>query len=186
MKEIVRVAACAAAVLAFGTVAKAATIDAAVPSGFIESVGGNEWVWGSRCSPGGCSGGTLEPLDLSFQGSQGWRIPTVGEITGAINSVGLSSWSSMFVAVGCAAKYFTSYTDSTCSSVDINLGNIYNYAQAPDAGNENLDLFLVRSLDKPTDPNPDQPSDVPVPASLPLLLAGVAGFGLMRRRKAAA
>lgn len=168
-------AALIAAIGAFaGASASAAVIDAPVPDSLIVDFGGDEWVWASYCSPTGCTGGSFGVLDLSFQGPLGWRIPTLDEITGAVNAVGgPSGWLSLFATANCAAQYFLADAGSrnTCDSADVTGGAIFNFDSAF-LGNDNVETFLTRG----------GAVVIPVPAALPLMLTGLAAFGFLRRR----
>lgn len=68
-----------AAALGAAAVPAAAAINLPVPANAYITFGGLDWAWASPCSPTGCAGGQ-DPLDLSFQGTLGWRLPTAAEL----------------------------------------------------------------------------------------------------------
>jgi len=64
--------------------AHAALFDTPIPSSTYITVGGNDWAWGYPVRASGVGGFFPFPAaDLSYQSTQGWRIPTVSEMTGA-------------------------------------------------------------------------------------------------------
>jgi PEP-CTERM motif len=63
------------AVAAFAAVPAAAALNVPLAANSYISFGGLDWAWAGPCAPsGGCG-----DIDLSFQGTLGWRLPTVAE-----------------------------------------------------------------------------------------------------------
>jgi hypothetical protein len=168
-----------------------AAINAPLPSNAYITKGGLDWAWASACSPTGCLDGLVGPVDLSYQGTQGWRLPRQADwanaptaedflfaganvpdggsdlLTGAnFNGLPLGS------AGACAAAYFVSYL--SCDFIDGQIGAIWGLPDSAYVGAETVDTWLVRGGN----------AGVPEPASWAMLIAG---FGLvgatMRRRR---
>ncbi len=141
--------------------AQAIPVHAPVTSDLIVTSSGLEWVWASPCS-GGCS-----TIDFSFQGPLGWRFATSSEFL-------LHPVFAAFVdanqplGIKCASKYF----DTIWTHCDARDFSYYGAVVSQPNGN-NYETLLVRS----------SVSAVPVPAALPLLVTGLAGFAAVRRRK---
>lgn len=153
----------------FSGAAKAALVDAPVDASEYITVGGVDWAWAGPCAPFAPSCG---PIDLSYQGGQGWALASVAQVDAVIALFGLSNWVALFSGNDvCASRYFSD-TWSNCDYGDANSGYIYNYSfgQPPNPAEE---VFAVRVGMPP----------VPVPASLPLLLAGLGAFGALRLRR---
>ncbi|HKX64965.1 MAG TPA: hypothetical protein VJM78_06610, partial [Rhizomicrobium sp.] len=56
--------------------AQAAFINAPVPTNAYITFGSFDWAWANPCAPsGGCG-----DIDLSYQSTQGWRLPTLDEV----------------------------------------------------------------------------------------------------------
>jgi len=71
--------------LALGAAVPAsAAINAPVPTANYITFNGNDWAWASPCPPSGHGdGGTCgdgSAIDFSYQGTQGWRLPTAAEL----------------------------------------------------------------------------------------------------------
>ena len=68
----------AAAVLAATVLSTpaAAIINAPVPTNAFITFGGNDWAWAAPCAPSSPSCGGIT---LAFQGTLGWRLPTLTE-----------------------------------------------------------------------------------------------------------
>jgi hypothetical protein len=148
--------------LSLGTAAQAVPVYAPVTNDLIVTAAGFEWVWASPCS-GGCS-----IIDLSYQGTLGWRFATTAEfLLRPVFAAFVDS--TQPTGFKCASKYFDPvYTH--CDSGDFQAGFVVSQPN----GN-NFETLLVRGT----------PSAVPVPAALQLLVTGLAGLAAMRRRKKA-
>jgi hypothetical protein len=83
MRKILCALASGAATLCVAVPA-AAQINAPVPTDNYITFMGNDWAWASPCPPSGGFGGTTcgdgSLLDLTYQGTQGWRLPTAAEL----------------------------------------------------------------------------------------------------------
>jgi hypothetical protein len=171
--------------------ASAALLDIPVPANTYITFGGLDWVWASPCSPAGCSGGVL-PLDLSYQATQGWRLPTAAEFAarpapsdfsfaGANVPLGGADANGTVVTgsppgdVACAVAYFTSASPfNWCDYGDGEIGAVFGN---PDYANErNVETWLVRG-----------DAVIPEPATWAMLIAGfgMVGFAARRRRNVA-
>ena len=183
----------AAAALAAALAAPAAaTINSPVPTNAYIHFGNLDWVWANPCpATGGCG-----DIDLTYQATQGWRLPTAAEIAarpqasdflfaganvpqGGFDPVSLARFGAggdTPIDVGSAGACGTSYFSVSfrhCDYGDGVAGDIFDPAGG--GGGFFAETWLVRGL-----------SAAPEPASWAMLIAG---FGLvgaaMRRRKAA-
>ena len=156
----------------FTSDAKAAILDAPVDPADFLNINGADWAWAGPCAPFSPSCGEI---DLSFQGAQGWAIATASQIADVIAfSGGLSAFVDLFEPGNVCASRFFSNNWSHCDYSDARLGYIHNLAGLPDP-NPAEEVFVVRGNLSP----------IPVPAALPLLLAGIGLLGAMKRRKKA-
>jgi len=109
MRKIVCALASSAVVFCVATPA-VAQINAPVPAANYITFGGNDWAWASPCPPsGGIPGttcGTGATVDFTYQGTQGWRLPTAAELAAgpSVSDFGTSS------AFKCASAWFTTYS----------------------------------------------------------------------------
>lgn len=154
----------ALAALVIGAPAPAlAQINAPVPVANYITFGGFDWAWASPCPPTGAGCGSGAPVDLSYQGTLGWRLPTAAELA-AGPSVGDFGSSSAFA---CASAWFTSaYTH--CDYGDAQAGAVYG---APGGGNWYDETWVIRG------------AAVPEPAAWGMLIGGFALVGAAMRRR---
>ena len=149
--------------------ASAAIINAPVPTSNYITFNGNDWAWASPCPPSGHGdGGTCgdgSAIDFSYQGTQGWRLPTAAELAAGPSVADFGSPS----AFACASAWFTS-SYSHCDYGDAAGGAIFG---APGGGVWYAETWAIRGA-------------VPEPASWALMLSGFGAIGgaMRSRRKA--
>ncbi|KRB42667.1 PEPxxWA-CTERM sorting domain-containing protein [Phenylobacterium sp. Root700] len=151
-----------------------AAINAPIPSANYISFGANDWAWASPCPPsGGANGttcGTGPVLDLGYQSTQGWRLPTGAELAAGPSVADFGTASSF----ACASAWFTTY--SHCDYGDAQGGAIFG---AAGGGNWYAETWVVRSTDW---------GAVPEPATWAMMIVGfgLVGGAVRRRRTSAA
>lgn len=153
----------------YATNADAALVNAPVAASDYITFGGDDWAYASPCAPFAPS---CSVIDLSYQGAQGWALPSIAQMDAAIAAAGgAASWTAMFQSIGaCAAEYFSNY--SHCDYSQATNGDIYNYsANVIDSNAYYDEVFVVRV------------AAVPVPASLPLIVGGLGLMGFVARRR---
>ena len=167
----------ALAALALGAAGVSAPASAAlnvpVPSANYISFGANDWAWASPCPPSGganggqCGGGSV--VALGYQSTQGWRLPTAGELAAGPSVADFGTPG----AFACASSWFSSYAH--CDYGDAQSGLIFGSAGG---GSQFDETWVVRSTDW---------GAVPEPATWAMMIVG---FGLVggavRRRRASA
>jgi len=160
----------AAAGLALITAAPSlAAINAPVPIANYITVDGVDWAWASPCALTGCNG--TPAMNLSYQTTQGWRVPTLEEFLArpAASAFGTAS------SFKCAAAWFSSnYTH--CDYDDGVSGFLFEfgYGVTSTGANAVADTWLVRSVS----------GAVPEPATWALMIGGFALAGAAMRRRA--
>jgi hypothetical protein len=136
-----------------------AAINAPVPVENFINVDGLDWVWASPCSPDGCWAGS--GIDMSYQSTQGWRIPTYAEFAARPEESEFGG--------KCGSAYFTefSWCDAYNGQWDFGygLGSTDTYSET----------WLVRG---------DLSGAVPEPASWAMMIGGLGLVGATMRRRA--
>jgi len=146
-----------------------AQINAPVPVTNYITFGGADWAWASPCPPSGGVPGTTcgfgTPVDFTYQGTQGWRLPTAAELAAGPTVADFGTPG----AFACASAWFTSsYTH--CDYGDAAGGAVFG---GPGGDVWYAETWVVRG-------------GVPEPASWALMLGGFGAIGgALRRRRAA-
>lgn len=169
--------------------ASAAFFDVAVPDNAYITFGGLDWAWANPCGPFDSCG----DIDLSFQSTLGWRLPTVAEFAlrptandfvfaganvpqiGSDPVTGATFFSAAPGAAACATPYFSNRYRH-CDWSD-GLGGIIWDPGLP-GGQGVPETWVVRNSD----------GVVPEPATWAMLIAGfgLVGGALRRRDRAVA
>ena len=176
-----------AAAMGAAAVPAAAAINVPVPTNAYISFGGLDWAWASPCSPTGCNGDPNQnALDLSFQGTLGWRLPTAAELAMAptaadfvfpganIPNGGADINGTTFTGApggdaACAVAYFTNQFFNWCDYNDGANGAVFGF---PGFENEpNVETWVVRNA-------------IPEPGTWAMLIAGFGLVGTALRRRA--
>lgn len=164
--------------------AEAAYLDVPVPTNAYITQGGLDWAWAFPLP-------AASGLDLSYQSTQGWRLPTVAELAfaplataflfvganvplGGVDPVSgarfLATNANLTGAGACATPYFS----NSFRHCDWQDGNGQTFG--PWAGTQGAfsfaDQLVVRAA-----------AAVPAPASLALFGAGLIGLGAISRRR---
>ena len=145
-----------------------AQINAPVPVANYITFGGFDWAWASPCPPSGGAGGTTcgfgPILDLSYQGTLGWRLPTAAELAAGPSASDFGTPS----AFACASAWFVP-TYTHCDYGDAAAGAVFGSAGG---GNWYDETWVIRDV-----------SAVPEPAAWGMLIGGFAlAGGAIRRR----
>jgi hypothetical protein len=173
MKRIFAIAATACLMVVATANPASAAQNVPVPASNFIVKGGIDWAWASPCAAFSPSCGTI---DLSFQATQGWRIPTLAEFLARPKTSDFGN--------KCASQYFTTY--SHCDFGDPNAGGVnadgqpmgylydYGYGITNNGSHPVADSWLVRgSLN----------NAVPEPATWLMMIMGFGLVGAAMRRK---
>jgi hypothetical protein len=158
-----------AALMAGLPVPALAQINAPVPTANYITFGGFDWAWASPCPPSGGFGGTTcgfgPILDLSYQGTQGWRLPTAAELAAgpSVTDFGTAS------AFACASAWFVP-TYTHCDYGDAAGGAVFG---TPGGDVWYAETWVIR----------DGSGAVPEPAAWGMLIGGFALAGAAMRRR---
>ena len=157
-----------AAVAALASVPAQAAVNTPVPSDNYITVNGLDWAWASPCAATGS--GSCGTVDFSYQGSQGWRIPTLEEFLARPEYTAFGS--------KCASAYFSQYNH--CDFGDGAAGYIfdYGYGVLPNGSSVYSDSWVVRSESA-------VPGGVPEAATWAMMIAGFGMVGASLRRRSA-
>ena len=184
---------CAAAVCAtFVAVptAEAAIINLPVPTNTFITQSGLNWAW-ARPLP---AGGTFS---LAFQGTQGWRLPTLAELgfaplatdfifpganvpLGGVDPVSNARFQAVNAALNGAAACATPYFDSSFVHCDWQDG--LGQPAGPWAGLPGAASFADQLVVRTAAGGPPA-DDIPEPGTLTLFGVGLLGLGLVARRR---
>jgi hypothetical protein len=166
--RIAMIAAGSAFALAAASPAQA-IINVPVPSANYITFGGADWAWASPCNPtgSGCGDGVSGRVDLTFQATEGWRLPTLAELLAgpSVSDFGTST------AFACASAYFSvGYTH--CDYDDAASGEIYGLPGA----NSFAETWVVRGA---------VAAGVPEPGTWAMMILGfgLAGFFMRATRR---
>jgi hypothetical protein len=180
--------------------AKAATLNAPLPSNAFIIFDNLEWAWAYPFPP------SYPGFDLSYQSQFGWRLPTAAELASApdatdflfsganvpffgtsspysgtdpVSGAYFTAITSAYMSAASAGACATPYFSTLYYNCDFGDGNGQNYTWAGSSGAPVwADQLVVNSV---------QPA--PLPAALPLLATGLGAMGLLgwrRKRKGAA
>ena len=164
------------------TSAQAAFLDSPVPVNAYITFGGLDWAWANPCAP---SSPTCGAIDLTYQSTQGWRLPTLAEVlAGPAGSdfvfagANVPFLTNLDPVSGAYNGYLSTGGDFACATPYFS--GIYHHCDFGDelpvrdglypTGNSAEETWVVRG------------SSVPEPAVLTLIGAGLLGLGSLRRR----
>lgn len=145
------------------TPASAAPINAPVPTANFITVGGLDWAWAAPCSFSAPSCGVV---DLSYQSTQGWRIPTRAEFIARPTTA-------QFLGRCASAWFSTQHVHCDFGDPDQGFLDDFGYGLTSNGSSSIADTWLVRG------------AAVPEPAAWALMIGGfgLAGAALRRRNQ---
>jgi len=170
-----------------------------VPDNATMTYNGLQWAWGGACAYSGCgfAGG-----DLTYQGTQGWRLPTATELgwVDTYDAVDASAFSQLFFYPGanvpangsdpvtganfnfanpsagaCASPYFENDGITHCDYGDGLTGSWYGTVRGG-LSSTSEQLYVRTAAAGPV-------TAVPEPLTMSIFGAGLAGAAALRRRK---
>ena len=172
--------------------AKAAYFDVPLPTNAYITFGGLEWAW---AYPVPAASPYYPPMDLSYQSTQGWRLPTVEELA-------VAPLATNFLFAGANVPFAVNDPITSALFLATNI----NYATAASAGACATPYFSTKWLHcdwQDGNGQPNQPwaglpgaldfadqlvvrgAAVPEPATVGLLFLSLGAIGLVTRRKQA-
>ena len=171
----------------------AAIINAPVATNAYVTFGGLDWAWANPCAPGPGygNGQSCGAIDLSYQGTQGWRVATAADFASGMNYTkfqfaganvpasgtdpvsGATFFGSNPVDTTCATPWFSTFYGH-CDYNDGVTSAVFNKPGNPFDGNYAVETWVVR------DP---AGGAVPEPASWAMLIAGFGLVGAASRRR---
>jgi hypothetical protein len=156
----------ATAALGLASVPAQAAVNVPVPTDNYITVGGLDWAWAAPCAAYGDSCG---PVDFSFQGTLGWRAPTLAEFLARPDYTAFGS--------KCASAWFSQY--SHCDFGDAASGYIFDWGHnvLPLGSNRYAESWVVRGE--------QGPGGVPEAATWAMMIAGFGMVGAAMRRRTA-
>lgn len=186
MKMKLLAASVLAAATALATMPAQAALNVPVPGNAYITFGGLNWAWANPCAP---SAPTCGGIDLTYQATQGWRLPTAAELlagpsandflfAGAnVPAGGVSAEGTQFFNAPSAGACATAYFGTTYNHCDFSDGlsrAIYGDPRNPFGPTDALaDTWLVRAS-----------GGVPEPATWGLMILGFGAIGGAMRRRA--
>ena len=141
-----------------------AQIDAPVPTNNYITFGGSDWAWAAPCAP-------MEPscgvVDFSYQGTQGWRLPTADEFLAGPLAADFGTYDNF----RCASAWFsTNYTH--CDYGDGVQFAVYGDPRNPYPGNGAVETWAIRNA-----------AAVPEPTTWAMMLFGFVAISVAMRRR---
>lgn len=160
-----------AASAAFAGAPAVAQINAPVPTSNYITFGGNDWAWAAPCNPVQPSCGVV---DLTYQGTQGWRIAVAADFATGPTAADFGPAGSF----ACASAWFSTVHTHCDYNDGVNFF-IYNHPLNVAPGANTLETWVIRS---------GMGGAVPEPSAWALLIIGfgIVGAGMRSRKSAVA